>query len=87
MINMPAYEITLIFLILNFLLQSKDSFIFKHNHTVYTHTCVYAHISVWVCTRVHVIAHACRWTLHSPDPKEMWIDSLFHYLCLFIYYI
>lgn len=48
--------------------------------------CVYAHISAWVCTHVHVIAHACRWTLHSPDPIEMWIDSLV-ITCLFIYYI
>lgn len=43
---------------------------------MYTHTCVYAHISAWVCTHVHVIAHACRWTRHSPDPIKMWIDSL-----------
>lgn len=49
MINMPAYEITLISLILNFLLQSKDSFYFKHNHTVYTHTCVCMHIYLRGC--------------------------------------
>lgn len=52
--------------------------------------CVYAHMSVWVCERVHVIAHACRQTHYSPNPKEMRIDSLplpvYIYIYLYIVY-
>lgn len=47
--------------------------------------CVYAHMSVWVCERVHVIAHACRQTHYSPNPKEMRIDSLPLPVCIYIY--
>lgn len=42
MINMPAYEITLILLILKFLLQSKDSLFLS---------------TIIQCTRIHVCMH------------------------------
>lgn len=47
--------------------------------------CVYAHMSVWVCACVHVIAHACRWdtfTALTPERSEL---IVFFYLCIFIY--
>lgn len=56
---MPAYEITLISHILIFLLQNKDRFIFKHNHTVYTHTCVLSAPRLAGCVNVPERRYRC----------------------------
>lgn len=47
--------------------------------------CVDAHMSVRVCACVHVIAHACRRTLYSPNPKEMSTNSPLLPVCIRIY--
>lgn len=72
MVNMPAYEITLTSLILKFLLQSKDSlFLSTIIQCTRIHVCVCTYVCVGVCASVHVIAHACRWTLNSPNPRDV----------------
>ena len=83
MVNMPAYEITLASLILKFLLQSKDSlFLSTIIQCTRIRVCVCTYVCVGVCTR------ACDCTcmqMDSPNPKEMWIDSLLLPVCVYIY--